>query len=56
MSAGSNHSAAVTECGKLYTWGHNPDGRLLLPVRKILGSKKPICVYYPKQAEVKIRD
>ena len=29
MAAGKHHTAVVTKCGKLYTWGHNPDGRLL---------------------------
>lgn len=29
MSAGKHHSAITTRCGKLFTWGHNPDGRLL---------------------------
>lgn len=28
MSAGRHHSAAITECGKLFSWGHNPDGRI----------------------------
>jgi alpha-tubulin suppressor-like RCC1 family protein len=28
MSAGKHHSAAVTSCGKLFTWGANPDRRL----------------------------
>ena len=29
ISAGSLHSAAITDQGKLYTWGHNPDCRLV---------------------------
>ena len=29
MSASRYHSAAVSECGKLFTWGYNPDCRLL---------------------------
>ena len=33
ISAGYLHSAAVTESGTLFTWGHNPDCRLLKSVQ-----------------------
>ena len=47
MSAGRSHSAIVTECGKLFTWGHNPDGRLLKPVVKYNKSSRTKNYYLP---------
>jgi len=42
IAAGGWHSAAVTECGDLYTWGWNQSGQLGFPmgeVRNCLGLK-----------------
>lgn len=39
ISAGYLHSAAVTDSGSLFAWGHNPDSRLLKRVQKY-GNKK----------------
>lgn len=53
MAAGSNHSAAVTSSGELYTWGLGEYGRLghgdnltqLTPKRVILLCPEIRCVW-----------
>ena len=40
MSAGKHHSAVVTKCGQLYTWGNNPDGRLFKHVEYGKGASR----------------
>ena len=42
ISAGVLHSGAITEDGKLYMWGHNPDCRLLKPIKNYKKSGRPM--------------
>ena len=53
ISGGMEHSAAVTACGKLFTWGKNSDGRLLFKVEKYKRSNTVKSSLYPKEVEIK---
>ena len=54
MSAGRSHSAVVTKCGELFTWGHNPDGRLLKDpvIKKSSKTKKYKNHYIPENIKI----
>lgn len=51
ISAGQLHSGAVTEEGKVFTWGHNPDTRGLRKLQFYKKSKRPKNDLLPKLCE-----
>lgn len=48
INAGQFHSAAVTECGKLFTWGHNKYGRLMRFEERLPDTPVPKNSYFPE--------
>ena len=54
ISAGDQFSAAVTSCGKLFTWGFNKEGQLMLPKEYFERTHVTRPIRYPE--EVKIFD
>lgn len=52
ISAGQFHSAAVTECGKLFTWGHNKTGRLMRAEDRLPNTSQIKNSYFPEEAPI----
>lgn len=52
MSAGKHHSAAVTKCGKLFTWGTNPDKRIFKKTEYYKYRKVAKNYFFPQEITV----
>lgn len=55
IRGGSLHSLAVTEEGKLYSWGRDKEGQLGLPPYTLTPTKPRLNQYYPVQVPLEVQ-